>query len=293
MAQDIRNIAIIAHVDHGKTTLVDQIMRYCRALGERGEVTDCFMDSDDQERERGITIRSKNLAVHYKGFKINVIDTPGHADFGGEVERVLCLADAVLLLVDSVEGPMPQTRFVLKKAFEADLKPLVIINKVDRPAARFSEVHDEILELFMELDARDEYLDFPFIYASGREGFVRETPTSENRDFGFLLDFVLEHVPAARFPKDKPGAIRVTSVEYNEYIGKVAIGRVEQGSLKVNDPVFSMNQQTGAVKKERIKSLFVFEGISKVEVESVQTGDIVAVAGISDVELGQTITAEA
>lgn len=292
MSEEIRNVAIVAHVDHGKTTLIDQILKYCRTLGERSEVAERFMDSDDLEKERGITIRSKNLAVRYKGVRINVIDTPGHADFGGEVERVLCLADAIVLLVDSVEGPMPQTRFVLKKAFEAKLKPLVFINKIDRPAARAMEVVDEVLNLFIELDASDEHLEFPVIYGSGRDGFVRTEPDSENLEMSHLMDFLLEHVPAPGFDESRPGAMRVTAIEYNEYIGKLGIGRVEQGVLKANDAVTAIRQSDGNSRKEKIRSMYTFEGIQKAETTLARAGDIVALAGINNVEIGDTITLE-
>lgn len=290
MTKNIKNIAIVAHVDHGKTTLIDKILEYCNTLGERTEVEERFMDSGDIEKERGITITSKNVSVEHKGVKINIVDTPGHADFAGEVERVLCLADSVLLLVDSVEGPMPQTRFVLKKAIEAGLKPLVIVNKIDRPHQRANEVHDEVLDLFLELDTPDEYLEFPYLYASGRDGLIRTEPEGENLDFETLLDFILEHSPSCKGDKDAPGAIRVTSLEYNDYLGQLAIGRVEQGALKKNEVVSVLCQDNDEVRKATVRGLFVFSGIERVEVEEVTHGDLVAVQGINDVQIGQTYT---
>ncbi len=286
--QEIRNIAIIAHVDHGKTTLVDQILKQCAVFRKNQVVRDCFLDSNDLERERGITILSKNISIPYKGTKINIIDTPGHADFGGEVERVLKMADGVLLLVDSFEGPMPQTRFVLSKALQLHLIPMVIINKVDRPDNRPEEVLDEIYDLFIELDASDEQLDFPVIYASGRSGWATLELNDERKDLTPLLDSILEHLPEPKL-NEGPVQIQVTTIDYNDYVGRIGIGRVFRGNLRITDSL-SVVKRDGTIRNVKIKQLFVFEGLVRTEVSEVQCGDICAIVGIEDIDIGDTIT---
>ncbi|THU41733.1 translational GTPase TypA [Niastella caeni] len=283
---DIRNIAIIAHVDHGKTTLVDKILHATKVFRENQETGDLIMDSNDLERERGITIFSKNAAVTYKDVKINVIDTPGHADFGGEVERVLKMADGVCLLVDAFEGPMPQTRFVLQKALQLNLRPIVIINKVDKPNCRPDEVHDAVFELFFNLDATEEQLDFPTYYGSGRNGWFNDSLTPcEN--INPLLDGILKHVPP---PKVSEGTLQlqITSLDYSSFLGRIAVGRVSRGVIKENQPI-SLVQADGSIKKTRVKELYVFEGMGKKKVSEVIAGDLCAVVGIEGFNIGDTI----
>lgn len=283
---EIRNIAIIAHVDHGKTTLVDKILHATKVFRDNQETGELIMDSNDLEKERGITIFSKNAAVTYKGVKINVIDTPGHADFGGEVERVLKMADGVLLLVDAFEGPMPQTRFVLQKALHLNLKPIVVINKVDKPNCRPDEVHDAVFELFFNLDATEEQLDFPTYYGSGKNGWFNETLTQiDNIDP--LLDGILKHVPP---PKVNEGTLQlqITSLDYSSFLGRIAIGKVSRGSIKENQPI-SLVLADGSVKKSRVKELYVFEGMGKKKVQEVLAGDLCAVVGLEDFNIGDTI----
>jgi GTP-binding protein len=283
---DIRNIAIIAHVDHGKTTLVDKILHATKVFRENQETGDLIMDSNDLERERGITIFSKNAAVTYKDVKINVIDTPGHADFGGEVERVLKMADGVCLLVDAFEGPMPQTRFVLQKALQLNLRPIVIINKVDKPNCRPDEVHDAVFELFFNLDATEEQLDFPTYYGSGRNGWFNDSLTPcEN--INPLLDGILKHVPP---PKVSEGTLQmqITSLDYSSFLGRIAVGRVSRGTIKENQPI-SLVQGDGSIKKTRVKELYVFEGMGKKKVTEVVAGDLCAVVGIEGFNIGDTI----
>ena len=283
---DIRNIAIIAHVDHGKTTLVDRILHTTHVFRENQETGDLIMDSNDLERERGITIFSKNAAVTYKDVKINVIDTPGHADFGGEVERVLKMADGVILLVDAFEGPMPQTRFVLQKALQLNLHPIVVINKVDKPNCRPDEVHDAVFELFFNLDATEEQLNFPTYYGSGKNGWFNDSLTPcEGIDP--LLDGILKHVPP---PKVDEGTLQlqITSLDYSSFLGRIAIGKVARGSIKENQPVTLM-QADGTLKKQRVKELYVFEGMGKRKVSEVLAGDLCAVVGIEDFNIGDTI----
>src|SRR5689334_22267408 len=283
---EIRNIAIIAHVDHGKTTLVDKILQTTKVFRENQETGDLIMDSNDLERERGINIFSKNAAVTYKGVKINVIDTPGHADFGGEVERVLKMADGVCLLVDAFEGPMPQTRFVLQKALALGLKPIVIINKVDKPNCRPDEVHDAVFELFFNLDATEEQLDFPTYYGSGKNGWFNDSLTPcDNIDP--LLDGILKHVPP---PSISEGTLQmqITSLDYSSFLGRIAIGRVARGSIKENQPI-SLMQADGSIKKTRVKELYVFEGMGKKKVTEVIAGDLCAVVGIDGFNIGDTI----
>lgn len=286
--KEIRNIAIIAHVDHGKTTLVDQLLKQCQVFRENQVVRERFLDSNDIERERGITILSKNISIPYKDTKINLIDTPGHADFGGEVERVLMMADGVLLLVDAFEGPMPQTRFVLGKALAMHLKPLVVINKVDRPDNRPEEVLDEIYDLFIDLDAHEDLLDFPVVYASGRDGWSIKKLGDPKKDLTPLLDSIMENLPA---PKANlgPTQIQVTTLDYNDYVGRIGIGRVFRGSLKLHEKL-SVIRRDGSVKETHLKKLFIFDGLERKEVEEVDCGDICAMVGIEDVEIGDTIT---
>ncbi len=285
--KEIRNIAIIAHVDHGKTTLVDQILKQCSVFRKNQVVRDQFLDSNDIERERGITILAKNISIPYKDHKINVIDTPGHADFGGEVERVLKMADGVLLLVDSFEGPMPQTRFVLEKALALQLQPIVIINKVDRPDNRPEEVLDEIYDLFIELDADEDQLDFPVIYASGRSGWAVKDLKDPRENLIPLLDTILERIPPPPMPEGTL-QIQVTSLDYNDYVGRIGIGRVFRGALNKSEKN-SIIKRDGSVHPVTIKQLFVFDGLVRTEVQEVPCGDICAIVGIEDIDIGDTI----
>ncbi len=286
MNMEIRNIAIIAHVDHGKTTLVDRILHQTHVFRDNQETGDLIMDSNELERERGITIFSKNAAVVYQGVKINVIDTPGHADFGGEVERVLKMADGVLLLVDAFEGPMPQTRFVLQKALHLNLHPIVIINKVDKPNCRPDEVHDAIFDLFFNLDATEEQLNFPTYYGSGKNGWFNDSLTP-SEDITPVLDGILKYVPA---PKVSEGTLQmqITSLDYSSFLGRIAIGKVSRGSIKEGQPV-SLVQSDGTVRKTRVRELYVFEGMGKKKVSEVLSGDLCAVVGIDDFNIGDTI----
>jgi GTP-binding protein len=282
----IRNIAIIAHVDHGKTTLVDRILHQTHVFRDNQETGDLIMDSNELERERGITIFSKNAAVVYKGVKINVIDTPGHADFGGEVERVLKMADGVLLLVDAFEGPMPQTRFVLQKALHLNLHPIVVINKVDKPNCRPDEVHDAVFELFFNLDATEEQLNFPTFYGSGKNGWFNDSLTP-SEDITPLLDGILKYVPA---PKVGEGTLQlqITSLDYSSFLGRIAIGKVSRGSIKEGQPI-SLVLADGTIKKTRAREIYVFEGMGKKKVTEVLSGDLCAVVGIEDFNIGDTI----
>ncbi len=283
---EIRNIAIIAHVDHGKTTLVDKILHATKVFRDNQETGELIMDSNDLERERGITIFSKNAAVVYKGVKINVIDTPGHSDFGGEVERVLKMADGVLLLVDAFEGPMPQTRFVLQKALQLNLHPIVVINKVDKPNCRPDEVHDAVFELFFNLDATEEQLNFPTFYGSGKHGWFNDSLTP-SEDITPLLDGILKYVPE---PKVNEGSLQmqITSLDYSSFLGRIAIGKVARGVIKENQAI-SLMQTDGTVKKLRIKELYVFEGMGKKKVSEVIAGDLCAVVGLENFTIGDTI----
>ncbi|WP_046368692.1 translational GTPase TypA [Flavihumibacter petaseus] len=284
---DIRNIAIIAHVDHGKTTLVDRILHTTKVFRDNQETGELIMDSNDLERERGITIFSKNAAVTYKDVKINVIDTPGHADFGGEVERVLKMADGVILLVDAFEGPMPQTRFVLQKALQLNLKPIVVINKVDKPNCRPDEVHDAVFELFFNLDASEEQLNFPTYYGSGKNGWFNDSLTPVE-DITPLMDGILKYVPE---PKVTEGTLQmqITSLDYSSFLGRIAVGKVTRGSIKENQPIALM-QADGTVKKQRVKELYVFEGMGKRKVTEVMAGDLCAVVGLEGFNIGDTIS---
>ncbi len=283
----IRNIAIIAHVDHGKTTLVDCILHQCKIFRENQQTGELILDNNDLERERGITILSKNVSVDYKGYKINIIDTPGHADFGGEVERVLNMADGVLLLVDAFEGPMPQTRFVLGKAIELGLKPVVVINKVDKPNCRPDEVQDSVFDLMCNLDATEEQLDFHTIYGSAKNGWMSDDWNKPAEDVLYLLDQIIEQVPE---PDIIEGTVqmKITSLEYSKYIGRIAIGRVNRGTIKAGQPV-SLVKRDGTVEKSRVKELFIFEGLGKSKVEEVTCGDLCAVSGIEGFDISDTI----
>ena len=282
----IRNIAIIAHVDHGKTTLVDKILHATKVFRENQETGELIMDSNDLERERGITIFSKNAAVTYKDVKINVIDTPGHADFGGEVERVLKMADGVILLVDAFEGPMPQTRFVLQKALQLNLHPIVVINKVDKPNCRPDEVHDAVFELFFNLDATEEQLHFPTYYGSGKNGWFNDS-LQQIDNINPLLDGILKYVPAPKV-NEGPLQMQITSLDYSSFLGRIAVGKVARGSIKENQPI-ALLQADGSVKKSRVKELYVFEGMGKKKVTEVMAGDLCAVVGIEDFNIGDTI----
>lgn len=281
--QEIRNIAIIAHVDHGKTTLTDELMKQCKMVEEG-----ISMDSNDLEKERGITIYSKNTSVNYKDTKINIVDTPGHADFGSEVERVLRAIDSVLLLVDAQEGPMPQTRFVLKKSLELGLKPIVVINKIDKPAANPNRVHDEVLELFIELGATDEQIDFKTIYAIGKDGVAMKNLTDERKDLSPLLDLILEEVNIASKDLDLPFKAQVFNLGYDNFLGRLAIARVYAGSLPDGANIF-VKKPNGDTRKSKITKMFSFEGLTRKEVKNVSAGDIVMIAGISDVYIGETL----
>ena len=283
---EIRNIAIIAHVDHGKTTLVDKILHATKVFRDNQETGELIMDSNDLERERGITIFSKNASVTYNDVKINVIDTPGHADFGGEVERVLKMADGVILLVDAFEGPMPQTRFVLQKALHLNLHPIVVINKVDKPNCRPDEVHDAVFELFFNLDATEEQLNFPTYYGSGKNGWFNDSLTPIE-GITPLLDGILKHVPETKVSEGTL-QLQITSLDYSSFLGRIAIGKVARGTIKENQPI-ALVQADGAIKKQRVKELYVFEGMGKRKVTEVAAGDLCAVVGIEDFNIGDTI----
>ncbi|MCB8930578.1 MAG: GTP-binding protein TypA/BipA [Bacteroidetes bacterium ADurb.Bin141] len=285
--QNIRNVAIIAHVDHGKTTLVDKILHQTQVFRQNQQTGELILDNNDLERERGITIVAKNVSVQYNDVKINIIDTPGHADFGGEVERVLTMADGVILLVDAFEGPMPQTRFVLQKALALGLKPIVVINKVDKENCRPDEVHEAVFDLFFNLDATEEQLDFPTLYGSSKHGWMSTDWRQETKDITSLLDAIVEKIPPARQQDGTPQML-ITSLDYSSYVGRIAIGRIFRGTLKENMPVTLMKRD-GSAKKSRIKELFVFEGLGRKKVSSVDSGDIAAVVGVDDFEIGDTI----
>ncbi|MEM9821452.1 MAG: translational GTPase TypA [Bacteroidota bacterium] len=285
--KEIRNIAIIAHVDHGKTTLVDKILYQCQLFRENEEKGELILDNNDLERERGITILSKNVSVNYKDVKINIIDTPGHADFGGEVERVLNMADGVLLLVDAFEGPMPQTRYVLSKAIAVGLKPIVVINKVDKENCRPEEVQDMVFDLMFNLDASEEQLDFSTVYGSAKNGWMGPDWQEATEDVTYLLDQVVEHIPP---PPVVEGTLQmqITSLDYSQYIGRIAVGRVSRGSIRANQPI-TLVKRDGRLVKSRTKELFIFSGLGREKVEQVSSGDICAVNGIEDFEIGDTI----
>ena len=285
--KELRNIAIIAHVDHGKTTLTDQIIRQSKLFRENEVVADCFLDSNDLERERGITILAKNISVEYKGIKINLLDTPGHSDFGGQVERVLKLADGVLLLVDSAEGPMPQTRFVLEKALALNLRPVVVINKLDKPDARPDEVHNKVFDLFCELNATDEQLDFPTLYASGRDGWAINNVDDERVDMTPLLDAIIKYVPAP-VHREGPVQVQIATLDYSNFVGRIGIGRVYRGELDLSKPL-SLIKRDGTTVPAQVKQLFVFEGLGRREVRNVQCGDLCAIVGMAGIDISDTI----
>lgn len=285
--ENIRNIAIIAHVDHGKTTLVDEMLHQSGIFRDNEEVAERVMDSNDLEKERGITILSKNTSVHYKDTKINIVDTPGHADFGGEVERILTMVDGVLLLVDAFEGCMPQTRFVLKKALGLHKKPLVVVNKIDREGARPSEVIDEVLDLFIELGADDEQIEFPVVYASAREGYSSLDPDVREGDMRPLLDAILEHIPSPEGDAEGPAQILFSSLEYDDYVGRIGVGRVERGEIKVNTP-YVLCKQDGSQENVKFTKIYQFEGLKRVDCQTAKFGDLVSVAGIADLNIGET-----
>ena len=285
--QDIRNVAIIAHVDHGKTTLVDELLKQSGIFRQNEQVAERVMDSNDLERERGITILSKNTAVHYKGVKINIVDTPGHADFGGEVERILMMVDGVLLLVDAFEGCMPQTRFVLKKALGLKKKVIVVVNKIDRPGARPAEVIDEVLDLFIELGAQEDQLDFPVVYASAKDGYSSLDPTVREGDMRPLFDSILEHIDPPKGDMNGPLQILFSSLDYDDYIGRIGVGRVERGRIKRNEQVV-LCKTDGERENVKVSKLYQFEGLKRVEVEEASLGDLVCVSGIADLNIGET-----
>lgn len=287
--EDLRNIAIIAHVDHGKTTLVDEMLKQGGVFRENQVVNDRVMDNNDLERERGITILAKNTSAHYNGVKINIVDTPGHADFGGEVERVLKMVDGVLLLVDAFEGPMPQTRFVLTKALSLGLKIIVVINKIDRPDARLSDVGDEVLELLLALDATNEQLDSPIVYCSGRDGTATLSPNEEGKDLRPLFETILSHIDPPFGDADKPFSMLVSSIDYNDYVGRIAIGKIETGTVSLNQDVHITNTH-GEKYKGRVSALYQIEGLERVAAEKASAGDIVCLSGINNITIGDTIS---
>ena len=288
--EDIRNIAIIAHVDHGKTTLVDELLKQSGVFRENQEVAERVMDSNDIERERGITILAKNTAVYYKNTKINIIDTPGHADFGGEVERVLKMVNGVILVVDAFEGAMPQTKFVLKKALELNLPVIVCINKIDRPEARTDEVIDEVLELFMDLDASDEQLDCPFVYASAKAGHAVLDLTEEPKNMVPLFETILDYIPAPEGDPEADTQVLISTIDYNEYVGRIGIGKVDNGNIRINQDMVVVNaHEPDKQKKVKISKLYEFDGLNKVEVKEASIGSIVAISGIADIAIGDTL----
>ena len=287
--EDIRNIAIIAHVDHGKTTLVDQMLSQSGIFRQNEQVAERVMDSNDLERERGITILSKNTGVHYNGVKINIVDTPGHADFGGEVERILMMVDGVLLLVDAFEGCMPQTRFVLKKALALGKKAIVVVNKIDRPGARPAEVVDEVIDLFIELDAEEDQLEFPVVYASGRDGTSGLSPDEMTNDLRPLFDTILKEIPAPDCDREAPLRALVSNIDYDDYVGRIGVGRVEQGELKVGQQVVLCRNDSDVQTKAKIIKLYTFEGLKRAEVQVAGPGDLVSIAGVTSINIGDTI----
>ena len=291
LRKDLRNIAIIAHVDHGKTTLVDQLLKLSSTLDSHSELTDRAMDSDDIEKERGITILSKNTAVNYKDSIINILDTPGHADFGGEVERIMKMVDGVVLVVDSAEGPMPQTRFVLQKALEQDIKPVVVVNKIDKPSAQPEVVVDQVLDLFIELDADEDQLDFPVVYASAINGTssYSDDPADQEESFDPIFETILKEIPAPVDNSDEPLQFQVSLLDYNDYVGRIGIGRVFRGEIRVGDNV-SLNKLDVSVKNFRVTKLFGFFGLERKEIDSAKAGDLVAISGLEDIFVGETVT---
>ena len=289
LQNNIRNIAIIAHVDHGKTTLVDRLLQSAGVFRENQKVEERVLDSNDQERERGITILAKNISIRWKDTKINVIDTPGHADFGGEVERVLKMAEGCLLLVDAFEGPMPQTRFVLRKALENNLKPMVVINKIDRDGARPHEVLDQVFELMLELGANDEQLDFPVIYTSAAKGYARREPDDDTMDMAPLLDAILEHIPAPEVDQDGPLALQICQIDYSSYVGRIGVGRVFSGSIRPGERIMVIKND-GTRAQATVKTLYTFEALGREEADGARAGDIVAVVGVDGTDIGDMYT---
>ncbi|HYC52698.1 MAG TPA: GTP-binding protein, partial [Gemmatimonadaceae bacterium] len=298
---EIRNIAIIAHVDHGKTTLVDKMLRQAGAFRENQVVEERVMDSNPLERERGITILAKNTSVHWKGTKVNIVDTPGHSDFGGEVERILRMVDGVLLVVDAFDGPMPQTRFVLRKALALGRTPIVVINKIDRPGADPVRVHDQVLDLFIELEADEAQLDAPVVYASGREGVATMDLAVRPTDLAPLFDAIIEHVPPPPHDDSLPFQMLISTIDYSPYLGRLGIGRIERGKVKVGETVALLPMVSGGaidpdtgemrgVERARVTKLYVYEGLDRAEVQGASAGEIVALAGLENVEIGLTIT---
>ncbi|MBA4370985.1 MAG: translational GTPase TypA [Coriobacteriaceae bacterium] len=287
--EDVRNIAIIAHVDHGKTTLVDRLLQTTHVFRDNQQVAERVLDSNDQERERGITILAKNISIRHRDIKINVIDTPGHADFGGEVERVLKMADGCLLIVDAFEGTMPQTRFVLRHALEHGLKPLVVINKIDRPGARPHEVIDQVFDLMVDLGADDEQLDFPIVYTSAVDGYARLEPEDDNMDMLPLLDAIIDHIPAPDVDVDGPVAMQVCTIDYSDYVGRIGIGRIFSGTLHSGERILVIKND-GARYAAQVKQLFTFEALGRVEAEAAHAGDICAVVGVDDADIGDMFT---
>lgn len=285
---DIRNIAIIAHVDHGKTTLVDGLLKQSGIFRQNQKVEERVLDSNALERERGITILSKNTAVHYNGIKINIIDTPGHADFGGEVERVLKMVDGVLLLVDAFEGPMPQTRFVLKKALALNLPAIVVVNKIDRPDSRIDQVLDEVLELFIDLGADDSQIEYPVVYTSAREGYAKLNLEDTSKDLQPLFKTIVEFVPAPEGDPQAPVQVLITTLDYDDYVGRIAIGRVFRGTIQTGNE-YALCKKDGTIQKVKVSNLFDFEGLKRQPVSSATIGDIVALTGIEDIDIGETI----
>lgn len=288
MNKKLRNIAIVAHVDHGKTTLVDQLLKQCGFFRNNQIVPERVLDNNDLEKERGITIMSKNTSIFYADTKINIVDTPGHADFGGEVERIVKMVDGVLLLVDAYEGPMPQTRFVLRKALEAGLKPLVVVNKVDRPDARPSEVLDEVLELFIELDADDEQLDFPVVYASAKAGYAKASLDDNSNNMQPLLEAILEHIPAPDGSPENPLQMVISSIDYDNYVGRIGIGKIYNGQINKGQEIIICNPE-GKTEKVKVNTLYAFEGLKRIELESASAGEIIAVSGLEGINIGDTL----
>ncbi len=287
--EEIRNIAIIAHVDHGKTTLVDALLKQSGTFRDNEEVVERIMDNIDLERERGITIMAKNTAIRYKNYKINIVDTPGHADFGGEVERTLKMVDGVILLVDASEGPLPQTRFVLKKALESNLTPIVVINKIDRPDARIQEVINEVYDLFIDLDATEEQLEFPILYTIAKEGIAKENLNDDSKDLKPLFDKIIDYIPAPSYDPNQVFQFLITSLDYDNYVGRLAIGRIFNGTVKLNQPV-SVVKKDGSIVKGALRALYTYEGLKRVEVTEAKAGDIIAIAGLDDITIGDTIS---
>ena len=287
--EDLRNIAIIAHVDHGKTTLVDEMLKFGGLFRDNQVVEERVMDSNALERERGITILAKNTSTYYNGVKINIVDTPGHADFGGEVERILKMVNGVLLLVDAAEGPMPQTRFVLQKAIELGHRIIVVVNKIDRPDARVYEIGDEVLELLLELDASDDQLDSPVIFCSGRNGTASLSPDAPGEDLRPLFDMILSHIPAPEGDAEGPAQMLVSAVDYNDYVGKIAVGRIERGTFRLKQDICVCDFHSDVNRRSRITAMFQIDGLRRVPCEQASVGDIICVSGIEDINIGNTV----